>query len=212
MKISIIGSGNIGGTLARLLVKAGHEVALANTRGPASLQNFVDELGSKLHPVTIENAISYSDLIILSIPWRNIDSFPVFNALDKIIVDTSNPYKADGTIFELGNDISSFKVVNHFPGGKVVKAFNTIWSNHLANLGSMSKPLDDRRVIPFAGNDKKSKATVSQLIEDIGFGPADTGNLVDGSKLQNVGGVLYNKDITLREANQIIDNFKKHLV
>lgn len=63
MKVSIIGAGHIGGNLTRLLVKAGHEVALANSRGPASLKSFVDELGGKLYPVNTEEAISYSDAV-----------------------------------------------------------------------------------------------------------------------------------------------------
>jgi 8-hydroxy-5-deazaflavin:NADPH oxidoreductase len=204
MKISIIGSGNIGGNLARLFVKAGHEVALANSRGPASLKSFADELGTKLHPVTLDEAIKYSDVIICSIPWRSVDSLPVFNVPDKIIIDTTNPYKSDGSIYNLGNDISSSKVLKHFTGAKLVKAFNTIWSKHLAENGNKKLPVADRRVIPVAGDDKDAKAKVSKLIEEIGFGPLDTGNLHDGSQLQGVQMVLYNRELTVKEAAEII--------
>jgi 8-hydroxy-5-deazaflavin:NADPH oxidoreductase len=204
MKISIIGSGNIGGNLARLFVKAGHDVALANSRGPASLKSFADELGPKLHPVTLDEAIKYCDVIICSIPWRSVDSLPVFNVNDKIIIDTTNPYKSDGSIYNLGNDISSSKVLKHFTGAKLVKAFNTIWSKHLAENGNKKLPVADRRVIPVAGDDKDAKAKVSKLIEDIGFGPLDTGNLHDGSQLQGVQMVLYNRELTVKEAEEII--------
>jgi hypothetical protein len=208
MKISIIGAGHIGGTLARLLVKSGHEVALANSRGPASLEFFVNELGEKLHPVNLENAISYSDIIILSIHWRTLDSLPSFSVPGKIIVDTTNPYKDDGTFYDLGSDISSTKVANHFPGGIIVKAFNTIWFKHLAENGNTSLPPEKRRVIPVAGDDKAAKAKISKLIEDIGFGPLDTGNLRDGSLLQGVQGILYNKELTVKEAGSMIRDLK----
>ncbi len=208
MKISIIGAGNIGGNLARLLVKAGHEVALANSRGPDSLKALADELGSKLHPVTLEQAFTFSNLIILSIHWRSIDSLPEFKAKGKIIVDTTNPYKEDGSFYDLADDISSSKVIRHFPGGSVVKAFNTIWFKHLPGSGNTRLPLDARRVIPLAGDDKDAKAKVSKLIEEIGFGSLDTGNLKEGSKVQGIQGVLYNKELTLKEAASILKDLK----
>lgn len=205
MKISIIGSGHIGGTLARLFVKAGHEVSLANSRGPASLQPFVDELGDHLHPANnIEEAIAFSDLIILSIHWRTIDSLPVFNAQGKIIVDTTNPYKGDGTFYDLGDDIPSTKVMEHFTGGVVVKAFNTIWFKHLAENGNTDIPIADRRVIPVAGDDGGAKLKVAGLIEEIGFGSLDTGSLQTGTGLQNIQGPLYNKELTVQEATDLI--------
>jgi len=205
MKISIIGSGHIGGTLARLFVKAGHEVALANSRGPASLKTFVDELGPQLLPVkNIEEAIVFSDLIIFSIHWRTIDSLPIFNAQGKIIVDTTNPYKSDGTFYDLGDDIPSSKVMKHFTGGVIVKAFNTIWFQHLAEKGNKDLPIVERRVIPVASDDSGAKSKVAGLIEEIGFGPFDSGSLKAGTALQNIQGPLYNKELTVQEATDIV--------
>jgi len=208
MKISIIGAGNIGGNLARLLVKSGNDVAIANSRGPASLKNLAVELGSKLHPVSLEEAIMYSDVIILSIHWRSIDSLATFNVPGKIIVDTTNPYKVDGTFYDLGSDISSSKVIEHFPGAIVLKAFNTIWFKHLSENGNTSLPILERRVIPIAGDDKKAKEKISRIIEEIGFGPLDTGTLKEGSKLQGVQGILYNRELKLKEAVSIIKDLK----
>jgi 8-hydroxy-5-deazaflavin:NADPH oxidoreductase len=205
MKISIIGSGHIGGTLTRLFVNAGHEVALANSRGPESLQSFADELGERLHPARdIDEAIAFSDVIILSIHWRTIDSLPVFNVEGKIIVDTTNPYKGDGTFFDLGDDIPSTKVTQHFKGGVIVKAFNTIYFKHLAEDGNPDLPMAERRVIPVAGDDSGAKFKVARLIEEIGFGPLDTGSLKTGTGLQNIQGPLYNKVLTVQEATDII--------
>jgi len=205
MKISIIGSGHVGGTLARLCVKAGHEVSLVNSRGSASLQPFVDELGPQLHPLnSIDEALAFSDLIILAVHWRSIDLLPNFNAHGKIIVDTTNPYKSDGTFYELGNDIPSTKVQEHFTGGVIVKAFNTIWFKHLAENGNKDLPMAERRVIPVAGDDSGAKSRVSGLIGDFGFGPLDTGSLKIGTAWQNISGPLYNKELTVREATEII--------
>ena len=204
MKIAIIGSGLIGGTLTRLLVKAGYEVALTNSRGPASLKNFVDELGEKVHPLALEQTLNFGDIIIVSIHWRTLESLPVFKAEGKIVVDTTNPYKDDGTIYNLGGDISSNKVVKIFPGAKIVKAFNTIWYKHLAENGNNSFPLEDRKVVPVASDDINAKQTISKLIEAIGFGPLDTGTLKQGSKLQEPEGALYAKDITVKEAKLFV--------
>jgi hypothetical protein len=200
MKIGIIGSGNIGGTLARLFIRTGHEVALSNSRGPSSLKNFVIELGAKLLPVDAAGAVAFGEIIVVSIPWRSLDTLPVFKAQGKIIIDPTNPYKTDGTFFDLGDDVSSSKVMEHFPEGSVVKAFNTIWFKHLAEGGDVKLQFNDRRVIPFAGDDKKAKLKISKLIEEIGFGPLDTGTLKEGSRLQGVHGVLYAKDLKVSES------------
>jgi predicted dinucleotide-binding enzyme len=204
LKIGIVGSGLIGGNLARLFVKAGYEVAIANSRGPASLQPFVEELGEKLHPVTVQEAVYFGDVVVVSIHWKQLDEFPFFQTEGKIIVDTTNPYKSDGTLYDLGDEISSSKVVEHFPDGKVVKAFNTIWYKHLAENGDTSLPLKQRKVVPLAGDDTQAKQIVSKLIEEIGFGPLDTGTLRDGSKIQGAGGMLYGVDITTGEAEELV--------
>jgi predicted dinucleotide-binding enzyme len=200
MKIAVIGSGNIGGNLARLFIKAGHEVALANSRGPSSLKKFKDELGEHLYPMDVKDAVSYADIIVVAIHWRDVDSLPVFDVKGKIVVDTTNPYKADGSVYDMKGDISSKKVIEHFPGSKVVKAFNTIWFKHLAENGNKRLSVSERRAIPLAGDDQDAKKNISRLIEDIGFGPLDTGSLKTGSKLQGVDGVLYGKELSVREA------------
>ncbi|MFT3823849.1 MAG: NAD(P)-binding domain-containing protein [Chitinophagaceae bacterium] len=204
MKIGIIGSGYIGGNLARLLVKAGHEVALANSRGPASLQHFADELGKHLHPMEAIDAVTFGDVVIVAFHWRNLDHMPVYDMTGKIVIDTTNPYKADGTFYDLGGDIPSTKVLEHFRGGKLVKAFNAIWYKHLAELGNTTVPVDERRVIPLAGDNADAKKIVGSLIEDVGFAPLDTGSLLEGSKLQGVDGILFGTELPLKEAKMLM--------
>lgn len=204
MKIGIIGAGYIGGNLAKLFVKAGHEVALANSRGPASLQHFADELGKNLHPMEAKDAIVFGAVVIVAFHWRNLDHMPVYDTTGRIVIDTTNPYKADGTFFDLQGDIPSTKVLEHFHGGKLVKAFNAIWYKHLAELGNTSVPPEERRVIPLAGDDTDAKKVVSTLIEDIGFGALDTGSLQTGSRLQGVDGILFGKELPLKEARGLV--------
>lgn len=205
MKIAIIGSGHIGGNLAHLFVRTGYEVALTNSRGPSSLQNFVNELGDKLHPATLEQAIDFGDIIIVAIHWRTLGSLPTILTKGKIVIDATNPYKEDGSLFDLNGDISSSKVMEHFPDSKVVKAFNTIWYKHLAENGNTYIPADERRVIPVAGNELEAKKTVAEIIEQIGFGSLDTGTLREGSKWQGAEGVLYGKELTVNEAKAIME-------
>jgi len=182
MKIGIIGSGNIGGALARLCIKAGHEVALSNSRGPLSLRDFVYELGGSLHPIDVDGAIVYGEIVFVAIPWRSLDSLPVFNVPGKIIIDTTNPFKTDGSLYDL-KEISSTKVLQHFTDGYIVKAFNTIRAANLATKGDVKLATAERRVIPFAGDDKKAKDKVRTLIEQFGFGPLDTGTLEEGCRI-----------------------------
>jgi hypothetical protein len=152
--------------------------------------------------------VEFGDIIVLSVHWRMIDSIPVFKVPGKIIVDTTNPYKEDGTFYDLGTDISSSKVIEHFQGGSVVKAFNTIWFKHLAETGNLKLPPEERRVIPIAGDDKSAKEKIGKLIEEIGFGPMDTGTLREGSKLQGVGCLLYNKELSVKAARMMIKDAK----
>src|SRR6266852_4324468 len=74
MKIGIIGAGNIGGTAARLFLKAGHEVAISNSRGPASLAPIVADLGGGARAVTVEDAARFGEVVLLAVPWRSPDA------------------------------------------------------------------------------------------------------------------------------------------
>jgi hypothetical protein len=90
MKIGIIGAGNIGGTLARILTDAGHQVALSNSRGPETLQDVVSELGEEAQAMTVEEAAAWGDIVAEAIPFGHVDSLPA-DALDgKILISASN--------------------------------------------------------------------------------------------------------------------------
>jgi hypothetical protein len=204
MKIGIIGAGNIGGTLARHFVKAGYEVALANSRGAASLEDLAKELGPTLHASTAEGAARFGDVIFLAIPWRNPEALPPAELVaGKIVVDAMNPYKPDFTLFDL-EEPSSIITHQQMPDARLVKAFNTIWFKHLQEEADTTKPVDERRVIPIAGDDPEAKKIVADLVEAIGFGPLDAG-MLSGSRKQEPNQPFYNKDLTLKDARLLLE-------
>lgn len=205
MKIGILGSGRIGAVAARLFVVAGHEVAIANSRGPESLQALVQELGPHAHAMTAIDAARFGDVVLLAVPWHVEAALPPAEVLrNKIVVDAMNPYDPAGGFFNLGGSTSSEIVLQHMPGARLVKAFNTIYYEHLANRGRMDLPLEDRHAIYVAGDDPEAKAIVASLIRDIGFAPVDTGGLRDGGRLQEPDSPIYNETYTSREAHKIL--------
>jgi predicted dinucleotide-binding enzyme len=202
MKIGIIGSGMIGGTLTRLLAAAGHEVMVSNSRGPESLRELVAEAGERAAAGTVEEAARFGDVIMLAVPWRTPEALPPPDAVHgKIVVDAMNPYRADGGQYDLGDSSSSEETAKRLPGARIVKAFNTIWYEHLAGNGRRDVPVDDRHVIFAAGDDPEAKAVVMTLIEELGFGPVDNGSLRDG-RHQQPGTEIYNTTLTAREGRE----------
>jgi 8-hydroxy-5-deazaflavin:NADPH oxidoreductase len=206
MKIGIIGAGNIGATVAGLFTRAGHEVAISNSRGPESLKDLVAELGEHAHAATVEDAAGFGDVVLLAIPWRTPEGLPSAETLKgKIVIDAMNPYTVDGQPFNLGDETtSSEETLRRLPGARLVKAFNTIYFKHLQEQGRTDVPADERRAIFLAGDDEEAKQVVARLIEEIGFAPVDTGSLKDGGRRQQPDSDIYNRDITGREAKALL--------
>jgi 8-hydroxy-5-deazaflavin:NADPH oxidoreductase len=203
-RIGIIGAGMIGSTTARLFVEAGHEVAVSNSRGPASLASLVKTLGPKARAMTVADAARWADIVLLAIPWRTPEALPPAETVaGKIVVDAMNPYMEDGTIADLGASSSSEETRKRLPGARLVKAFNTIWFKHLAERGRTDLPLEDRHAIFVAGDDADAKETLESLIAEIGFGAVDTGSLAEGGRRQQPDTPLYNKILTVREATAL---------
>jgi 8-hydroxy-5-deazaflavin:NADPH oxidoreductase len=204
-KIGIIGAGMIGATAARLFADAGHEVAVSNSRGPDSLADLVTQLGPRGHAAAPAEAARWGDIVLLAVPWRTPEALPPADAVKgKIVIDAMNPYTQDGGIADLGASSSSEETRSRLPGARLVKAFNTIWFKHLAERGRKDLPLDDRHAIFVAGDDEDAKRRVMTLIEEIGFGPLDTGSLADGGRRQQPNAALYNKVLTRREAQALL--------
>ncbi len=200
MNIGIIGSGMIGATAARLFVRAGHQVAISKSRGPASLASLVESLGAKARAASTEEAAAFGEVVLVAIPFGEYQTIPGKPLQGKVVVDAMNYYaQRDGRI-ELGDSTSTEMVGRHLHGARVVKAFNTMYFETLATKGRQKDPVDDRLALFIAGDDAGAKAIVSRLIEEIGFAPVDTGSLHDGGLLQQPGSQIYNHPMTGREA------------
>lgn len=207
MRIGIIGSGKIGASAARRFVAAGHEVALANSRGPETLVELADEVGPQAQPATIEEAARFGDVVLVAIPFGRHTDLPADALAGKIVIDANNYYASrDGHIAELddGSTTSSELLAAHLPGARVVKAFNTIYWETLRD-GARAESGDEPTVVVLAGDDAEAKATVSRLVEDIGFAPLDHGNLAEGGRRQQPGTAVYTtRALTLREAQEAL--------
>lgn len=209
MKIGIIGAGNIGASAARLFVEAGHEVALSNSRGPASLSEMAAQLG--VQSVNVVEAAQFGEVVLLAIPFGNIRKLPAAAFSGKIVIDANNYYsQRDGVFRELesGKMTSSELLAEYLSGARVVKGFNTIWVEHLKTQGNTNLPPRERRAIFIAGDDPEAKELVAKLIDDIGFAAVDTGSLREGGKKQQPGSSVYNKTLTAREALRILNDNK----
>jgi predicted dinucleotide-binding enzyme len=207
MKIAIVGSGNIGANAARLFVRAGHEVVLSNSRGGQGLEALVAELGAKATAATIEEAAHSGEVALVAIPFAKFKTLPERAFDGKVVIDAGNYYpERDGKFPELDNDqtTSSELMASHLKGARLVKGFNTIWFKHLASEGDTSRRLEDRRAIFIAGDDSEAKEVVARLIEEIGFAAVDTGFLHEGGRSQQPGTVVYNQDVTAKEAAKLL--------
>ena len=194
MRIGIIGSGNIGGTLTRRFSALGHDVTVANTRGPESLQDLAQETGAT--PATPEDAVRDAELVVLAVPLKAVPDLPDLEG--KVVLDANNYYPSrDGQIPDIDGGTASSRWVAGHTGATVVKAFNTMnWRKILAEARAQGDP--DRLAIPVASDDEAAKATVSGLVDAIGFDPVDAGSL-DDSRRQEPGMPVYGADLTAEE-------------
>ena len=196
MKIGIIGAGNIGGTLARRLAPLGHQVSVANSRGPESLAAFARETGAR--PVTVEEAARSGDVVIISIPLKNIDKLPrdLFKGVPDsvVVVDTGNyyPRQRDGRIDPIERGATEARWVADQLGRPVVKAFNNIYARHLLERGKPTGTAG-RIALPIAGDDPRAKEVVTRLLDELGFDAVDGGGL-DESWRQQPGTPVYGTD------------------
>lgn len=207
MKIGIIGAGNIGGTAAKLFVTAGHEIAVANSRGAETLQNLIAELGENAQAVSVEDAAKFGEVVFISIPFGKYKTLPANSFDGKIVIDSNNYYPdRDGNFAELDENktTSSEMLAEHLRGARIVKGFNTIWFEHLKTQGDVSLPTEERRAIFIAGDDAEAKKIVAQLIEEVGFAPIETGDLPDGGAAQQPDTAIYNQNLTGSEAQAIL--------
>ncbi len=197
MRIGIIGAGQIGGTLARRLTAAGHDVSIANSRGPQTLAALAQETGAK--PVTVEQAARTGDVVIVTIPVKNVPHLPagLFDGVpdNVVLVDTGNyyPQQRDGRIDAIEGGTPESRWVSERLGRPVVKAFNNIYAQHLLE-GGRPKGSAGRIALPVAGDEGRAKDVIIRLLDDLGFDGVDGGNL-DESWRQQPGTPAYGTDL-----------------
>lgn len=196
MKIGIIGAGMIGGTLAKRLSSLGHEVVIANSRGPETLRALAAETGAKA--VTVSEAARGGEIVIVAIPeWAVLDlPRDLFAEVpdDVVVIDTGNYYPSrDGNIpaIEEGQPESAW--VRDQLGRPVVKAFNNIYFQSLLQNGR-PEGAPNRIALPVAGDSSEAKAKVLRLVDDLGFDAVDAGT-IEESWRQQPGTPCYASDL-----------------
>ena len=211
MKIGIIGAGQIGGTLTRRFTALGHEVAVANSRGPETLADLAAETRAK--PVSIEEAARFGEVVIVTIPEKNIPNLPrdLFAATSDtvVVVDTGNyyPRQRDGRIDGIEAGLTESRWVAQQLNRPVIKAFNNIYAEHLLNLGK-PKGTPGRIALPVAGDDPAAKAIVLKLVDELGFDGVDAGTL-DDSWRQQPATPVYGKDFDAEGVRRALSQASK---
>jgi predicted dinucleotide-binding enzyme len=194
----------IGGTLGTLFAKAGHQVALSNSRGPDSLRELVEGIGPNAHAATVDEAALFGEVVLLAVPFRTPEALPSAETVaGKVVIDAMNPYGESG-VMDLGDSTSSEETAKRLPDARVVKAFNTLYYKLLQDEGRPEGDVQDRLAVFLAGDDEEAKAVVSKLIEGIGFAPVDTGSLREGGRRQEPGSPIYNVPVKAGEAREAL--------
>ena len=187
MKIGIIGAGNIGSVLALRFSESGHDVRIANSRGPASLADLERSTGATA--VEARDAVKGADLVVVTIPEAKVPNLPkdLFAGVPAsvVVVDTGNyyPQQRDGRIDAIEKGLPESRWVEQQIGRPVVKAFNNIYADHLHKRGKPAGTAG-RIALPVAGDDAKAKAVVMKLVDEIGFDAVDAGEIDDSWRQQ----------------------------
>lgn len=187
MNIGIIGTGNIGGTLARKLTAAGHHVRVANSKGKDNVAEFAKQIGATA--ADVHDAVNHVEVIILAIPLPAMRKLPagLFDGVapEVTVIDTSNYYPGmrDERIAEIDQGMPESAWVSQQLERPVIKAFNNALAYTLANLGKL-KGDQGRLALAVAGDDDQAKQIAMNLVDEAGFDPVDGGSLMESWRQQ----------------------------
>jgi predicted dinucleotide-binding enzyme len=196
-RIGVIGAGSMGGILARHCVRLGHQVSIANSRGPESLTALGAEIGAT--PVSVVDAARAGDIVFIAIPTKAVADLPrglFANVADSVLViDIGNyhPELRDGRIEAIDRGLLDSQWVAQQIGRPVIKAFNSILATSLREKGA-PKGTNGRIALPVAGDPLDAREAVLRLVDDLGFDPVDGGDL-DNSWRQQTGTPAYCRDL-----------------
>lgn len=208
MNVGIIGSGNIGSTLAKNLKALGHDVLIANSRGPSTLTAFAAETG--VVAATVEQAAQAEDLVIIAIPQLAVSKLPVevLRANSAVVVDAGNYYPTrDGVVAQVEAGSTDSEWISSVLGRPVVKAFNNILAESLAKRG-IPGGNGERVALSVAGDDEKAKQRVQSVIRELGFDAIDGGTLAESWR-QQPGTPAYCKDLNASQLKAALASASK---
>jgi len=204
LKIGIIGTGEIGGALARHWAAAGHQL-LISSRHPEELQALAKELGPNVKAGTPREAAAFGDVILVSVPYKSTAQIGHDYAAElkgKVVLDTGNPYPSRDGDMAVRDRIRGTGVASaeYLPGTRLVRAFNAINSGPLAR-DAFRKP--ERLGIPLAGNDAEAMQIAAQLVSDAGFDPVRVGDLSRAREF-DYGTPVYVQSMTAAELRKAL--------
>jgi 8-hydroxy-5-deazaflavin:NADPH oxidoreductase len=197
MRVGVIGAGSMGAILARHLATLGHQVSIANSRGPESLTAVAAEIGAT--PVSVVDAAKAGELVVIAIPTKAVADLPraLFANVpgSVIVIDIGNyhPELRDGHIDVIDRGMLDSQWVAQQIGRPVIKAFNNIFAKSLLEKG-LPRGTKGRIALPVAGDSWDAKAAVLRLVDELGFDPVDGGDL-DNSWRQQPGTPAYCQDL-----------------
>jgi 8-hydroxy-5-deazaflavin:NADPH oxidoreductase len=203
MDIAVIGAGRIGGDVARQAARTGHAVRLSFSRDEARLRALADELGAvATSPAT---AVRESDVVVISVPWSLVpDAVTQAGDLtDRIVIDTTNQF-GSGPMPSEGQTAAAFNK-GRMAGARYTKSFNTLTSAFQEQAAGRSGA--DRVVQWVCGDDAAAKATVSALIEQMGYAPVDLGGTADCAVMEapRRQGAVYGEEYRLADAQLVVE-------
>ena len=184
--IGIIGAGHIGSALAHAFISQGYDVVIANSRGPESLAELVEELGPKARAATAVEAADAGDIAVVTVPFRAYHDIPVEPLAGKIVIDTNNYYfERDGHFdaVDTGEATVSGLLQAHLPTSKVVKAFNNIRFSDINSDGSPAGT-PNRRALPVSSDYPEATTFVRDFLDKIGFDSVDVGILSESWRVR----------------------------
>ncbi|WP_180902399.1 NADPH-dependent F420 reductase [Martelella soudanensis] len=198
MKFRFIGAGVVAQTIARHLLQFGHEVLLSNSRGPDTLADVVSRLGRGASAGAPQQAAD-QDVVVLSVAWARVPealaAIPDWSG--RTLIDATNRINPDnpGDLGDLSGPTSSEIVAEQAAGASVIKAFNTIPMQWIADA-SPEKP---KTVLFISGDDASAKTALGDVLEQVGFAAVDLGTLAIGGRQQQIGGPLAGLNLTLKD-------------
>ena len=206
MRVGIIGAGHIGGNIAVFLGGAGHEVIVSFSREPGSLGRLAAEIGSRASAGSPAEAVSASEVVVISVPWPVIDQAltAAGSLAGKVVIDTCNQFGAGAERIPAGQTAAQFNQAR-MPGARYTKSFNTLTAAFQRRTATRN---GDSRVVQWlCGDDAGAKTIVAGLITEAGFVPVDVGGTADAAAMEapRRPGAVYGEEYRERDAQGVVE-------